>query len=136
VHHDLWDYDNPVAPMLTSITKDRKKIDVVAQAGKTGYLYVLDRVTGKPIWPIPETPVAHETKVPGEVISPTQPIPSMSPPFTSHDFSVADVNPYILTPAERAGLIARLSKARNQGPFTPIGYDDSVYMPGSEGGAN
>jgi quinoprotein glucose dehydrogenase len=65
VHHDLWDYDNVAAPMLTTIKKDGKKVDVVALAGKTGYMYVLDRLTGKPIWPIPETPVAHETKVPG-----------------------------------------------------------------------
>ena len=57
VHHDLWDYDNVAAPMLTTIEKDGKKIDVVAMAGKTGYLYVFNRVTGEPIWPIPETPV-------------------------------------------------------------------------------
>jgi quinoprotein glucose dehydrogenase len=136
VHHDLWDYDNVAAPMLTTIQKDGKKVDVVALAGKTGYLYVLDRLTGKPIWPIPETPVPHETKVPGEMISPTQPIPSMPPPFTSHEYSVADVNPYILSPAEREGITARLSKARYQGPFTPIGYDDAVHMPGNQGGAN
>ena len=60
----------------------------------------------------------------------------MPPPFTSHEFSLADVNPYILTPAERQGLIARLSKARYQGAFTPIGYDDAVHMPGNQGGAN
>ncbi len=136
VHHDLWDYDNVAAPMLTTIMKDGKKVDVVAEAGKTGYLYVLDRLTGKPIWPIPETPVPHETKVPGEVVSPTQPIPSQPPPFTSHEFSVADVNPYILSPQERKGLVDRLSKARYQGPFTPIGYDDTVHMPGNQGGAN
>jgi quinoprotein glucose dehydrogenase len=136
VHHDLWDYDNVAAPMLTTIQKDGKKVDVVAVAGKTGFLYVLDRLTGKPIWPIPETPVAHETKVPGEVISPTQPIPSQPPPFTPHEFAIADVNPYILSPAERKGLIDRLSKARYQGPFTPIGYDDAVHMPGNQGGAN
>ncbi len=75
VHHDMWDYDNVAAPQLTTITKDGKKIDVVAMAGKTGYLYVFNRVTGEPIWPIPETPVPHETSVPGEVVSPTQPIP-------------------------------------------------------------
>jgi quinoprotein glucose dehydrogenase len=136
VHHDLWDYDNVAAPMLTTILRDGKKVDVVAQAGKTGYLYVLDRQTGKPIWPIPETPVAHDTKVPGEKVSPTQPIPSQPPPFTSHEFSIADVNPYILSPAERKGLIDRLSKARYQGAFTPIGYDDAVHMPGNQGGAN
>ena len=136
VHHDLWDYDNVAAPMLTTIVKDGKKIDVVAQAGKTGYLYVFDRVTGEPIWPIPETPVPHETNVPGEVLTPTQPIPTAPPPFTSHTFTAKDVNPYLLTAKERADLIDRLSKARFQGTFTPIGFDTALHMPGNQGGAN
>jgi glucose dehydrogenase len=135
-HHDLWDYDDVAAPMLTTIDKDGKKIDVVALAGKTGYLYVLDRVTGKPIWPIPETPVPHETVVPGEVISPTQPIPSAPPAFTSHSFTAADVDPYILTPAERKAITDRVSHARSQGAYTPIGFDDASQMPGNQGGAN
>jgi quinoprotein glucose dehydrogenase len=136
VHHDLWDFDNVAAPMLTTIVKDGKKVDVVAQAGKTGWLYVFDRVTGKPIWPIPETPVPHETKVPGEVVSPTQPIPSMPPPFNRHSFTTADVNPYILTPDERQKLIDKMSKGNNQGMFTPISFIDTVHMPGNHGGAN
>jgi quinoprotein glucose dehydrogenase len=136
VHHDLFDYDNVAAPQLTTITKDGQKIDVVALAGKTGYLYVFDRVTGKPIWPIPEKPVAHETSVPGEVVSPTQPIPTAPPPFTSHTFTVDDINPYILTTEQRAALTERVSKARYQGEFTPIGFDEAIHMPGNQGGAN
>lgn len=136
VHHDLWDYDDVAAPMLTTITKDGKKVDVVAMAGKTGYLYVFNRVTGEPIWPIPETPVPYETNVPGEVVTPTQPIPTAPPPFTSHSFTTKDVNPYILTPKERADLTERVAKARYQGPFTPIGFDTAIHMPGNQGGAN
>jgi quinoprotein glucose dehydrogenase len=136
VHHDLWDYDDVAAPQLTTITKDGKKIDVVALAGKTGYLYVFNRATGEPIWPIPETPVPHETSVPGEMVSPTQPIPLAPPPFTSHSFTADDVNPYILKPDERATMKDRVSKARYQGPFTPIGFDEAVHMPGNQGGAN
>ncbi len=136
VHHDLWDYDNVAAPMLTTITKDGKKIDVVAQAGKTGYLYVFDRVTGEPIWPIPETPVPYVTNVPGEVVTPTQPIPTAPPPFTAHTFTAKDVNPYILTAKERADIADRVSKARFQGTFTPIGFDTALHMPGNQGGAN
>jgi quinoprotein glucose dehydrogenase len=136
VHHDLWDYDNVAAPMLTTIKKDGKNVDIVAQAGKTGWLYVFDRVNGKPIWPIPETPVPHETDVPGEVVSPTQPVPSMPPPFNRHSFTVADVNPYILTADERQKLIDRISKAKFQGAFTPIGFVDTIHMPGNHGGAN
>jgi quinoprotein glucose dehydrogenase len=136
VHHDLWDYDNVAAPALTTIQKDGKKIDVVAMAGKTGYLYVFNRVTGEPIWPIPETPVPHDTSVPGEAVSPTQPIPTAPPPFTSHTFTEDDVNPYILTPEERATLTERVKSARKQGAFTPIGFDEAVHMPGNQGGTN
>ena len=136
VHHDLFDYDDVAAPMLTTITKDGKKIDVVAMAGKTGYLYVFDRVTGKPIWPIPEMPVPHETTVPGEVVSPTQPIPTLPPPFTQRTFTVDDVNPYILTDEQRAVMKDRVAKARYQGEFTPIGFDEAIHMPGNQGGAN
>ena len=136
VHHDIWDYDNVAAPMLTTITRDGKRIDVVAMAGKTGYLYVFDRVTGKPIWPIPETPVPNKSPAPGEVVSPTQPIPVLPPPFTSHSFAVADVNPFILTDKQRATMIDRVSEARFQGMFTPIGFDEAIHMPGNQGGTN
>lgn len=136
VHHDIWDYDNVAAPMLTTITRNGEKVDVVAMAGKTGYLYVFDRVTGKPIWPIPETPVPSKSPAPGEVVSPTQPIPVLPPPFTSHSFTVADINPYILTDKQRATMIDRVSEARFQGMFTPIGFDEVIHMPGNQGGTN
>jgi quinoprotein glucose dehydrogenase len=136
VHHDLWDYDDVAAPQLTTIMHDGKKVDVVALAGKTGYLYVFDRVTGQPIWPIPEVPVPHETNVPREVVSATQPIPTAPPPFTSHSFTAADVNPFIITDQQRADLIDRIAKSRFQGPFTPIGFDPVIHMPGNQGGAN
>ena len=136
VHHDLWDYDDVAAPQLTTIMHDGKKIDAVALAGKTGYLYVFDRVTGQPIWPIPEVPVPHESNVPREVVSPTQPIPSAPPPFTSHSFTAADINPFILTDQQRSDLLDRIAKSRFQGPFTPIGFDPVIHMPGNQGGAN
>jgi quinoprotein glucose dehydrogenase len=136
VHHDLWDYDNVAAPALTTIEKDGKKIDVVALAGKTGFLYVFNRVTGEPIWPIPETPVAFQTNVPREVVSPTQPIPTAPPPFVDHTMTENDVNPWILTPEQRATMKERVRTARFQGPFTPIGFDEVLHMPGNQGGAN
>ena len=68
VHHDLWDYDNTSAPQLTTIKQNGKTIRVVAMAGKTGFLYVFDRVTGKPMWPIEERPVPTKTEVPGEEV--------------------------------------------------------------------
>src|SRR5688572_7566298 len=136
VHHDIWDLDNNSAPQLTTIRHNGRSIDVVAMASKTGYLYVFDRVSGKPIWPIVERPVPTDTTVPGEVLSPTQPFPTAPPPFSRQKFTADDVNPHILTPEQREQFRARILKARNEGPFTPIGFDDVIHMPGNQGGSN
>jgi glucose dehydrogenase len=136
VHHDIWDLDNNAAPQLITIRHEGKTIDAVAQASKTGYLYVFDRVTGKPIWPIEERPVPQKTEVPGEVVWPTQPIPTKPEPFSRQSFTANDVNPHILSPEEREEFRARVAKARNEGPFTPIGFTDTIHMPGNQGGAN
>jgi quinoprotein glucose dehydrogenase len=136
VHHDIWDLDNNAAPQLTRIRRDGREIDVVAVAGKTGYLYVFDRTTGEPIWPIEERPVPTGTHVPGESLSPTQPFPTAPPPFSRQSFTVNDINPHLLTDTERAEFRRRVAAARNEGPFTPIGFDEVVHMPGNQGGAN
>jgi len=136
VHHDIWDLDNNSAPQLTTIQQNGKSIDVVAVASKTGYLYVFDRVTGRPIWPIVERPVPQSSTVPGESLWPTQPIPTSPPPFSRQAFTADDLNPYILTPQERERFRQRIMRARNDGPFTPIGFDDVVHMPGNHGGSN
>ena len=136
VHHDIWDLDNNSAPQLTTIRHDGRRIDVVAEASKTGYLYVFDRVTGKPIWPIVERPVPQGGTVPGEQLSPTQPFPTNPPPFVRQSFTVDDVNPYILTEEERDQVRQRIARARNEGPFTPIGFDEVIHMPGNQGGSN
>jgi quinoprotein glucose dehydrogenase len=136
VHHDIWDMDNNSAPQLTTIRRNGRTIDVVAMAGKTGYLYVFDRVTGEPIWPIEERPVPQGTAVPGETLWPTQPFPTAPPPFSRQRFTADDLNPFILTPEEREQFRQRILKARNDGPFTPIGFDDVIHMPGNQGGSN
>ncbi len=136
VHHDIWDLDNSSAPQLTTIRRNGQTIDVVAMAGKTGYLYVFDRVTGRPIWPIEERPVPTTTSVPGERLSPTQPFPTNPPPFARQSFTADDLNPHILAPEEREAFRQRILKARNDGPFTPIGFDEVIHMPGNQGGAN
>jgi len=136
VHHDLWDYDNVSAPQLTTITHNGRKVDVVAMAGKTGFLYVFDRVTGEPIWPIEERKVPA-SNVPGEVAYPTQPFPTAPPPFARQSFTAADVNPFILTKEKQAALKEQVAKARNEGLFTPeVLNEDSVMMPGHHGGSN
>jgi quinoprotein glucose dehydrogenase len=136
VHHDIWDLDNNSSPQLTTIRHNGKTIDVVAMASKTGYLYVFDRATGRPIWPIEERPVPHNTTVPGESLWPTQPFPTAPPPFSRQKFTVDDLNPHILTPEEREQFRQRILKARNDGPFTPIGFEDVIHMPGNQGGSN
>ena len=101
LHHDLWDFDNVSAPQLVTVTHNGRNVDAVAQAGKTGFLYVFNRVTGEPLWPIEERPVP-QTDIPGEKSWPTQPIPTVVPPFGRQKFTVDDINPWLLTPAEQA----------------------------------
>jgi quinoprotein glucose dehydrogenase len=136
VHHDIWDVDNNSAPQLTTIRHDGRTIDIVAQAGKTGYLYVFDRATGEPVWPIVERPVPQGTHVPGEKLSPTQPFPTKPEPFSRQSFTVDDLDEHLLTPEEREHFRQRILKARNEGPFTPIGFEDVIHMPGNQGGSN
>ena len=93
-------------------------------------------MSGKPIWPIEERPVPQGTHVPGEKLSPTQPFPTKPEPFARQSFGVDDLNPHILTPEEREKFKARIAKARNEGPFTPIGFEDVIHMPGNQGGSN
>jgi quinoprotein glucose dehydrogenase len=136
VHHDIWDLDNNSSPQLTTIRHDGRTIDVVAQASKTGYLYVFERETGKPIWPIEERPVPQRTDVPNEKLSPTQPFPTRPAPFSRQSFTIDDLDELLLTPEEREQFRQRILKARNEGPFTPIGYDEVIHMPGNQGGSN
>jgi glucose dehydrogenase len=136
VHHDIWDYDNNSAPQLTTITRDGRRMDVVAVAGKTGYLYVFDRATGEPIWPIEERPVPTRSEIPGERVWPTQPFPTAPPPFSKLSLMPDQINPHILTPEERESFKQRVANARYEGPFTPIAYDETLHVPGNSGGAN
>ena len=135
VHHDLWDYDNVSAPQLVTVRHNGRRVDAVAHAGKTGFLYVLDRVTGKPIWPIEERPVPP-SDVPGERAWPTQPFPTRPPPFVRQTFSVDDVNPWLATPEQYEAIRERVAKARNDGMFTPPSLRDTIQMPGNQGGSN
>jgi len=135
VHHDLWDFDNVSAPQLVTVRHNGRKIDAVAHAGKTGFLYVLDRVTGKPLWPIEERPVP-KSDVPGEQAWPTQPFPTKPQAFVRQSFSVDDVNPWLATPEQYEAMKERVRNARNEGMFTPPGFTDTISMPGNQGGSN
>jgi glucose dehydrogenase len=134
VHHDLWDYDLPVAPKLLTVKHNGKNVDVVAQATKFGFLFVFDRVTGAPLWPIEERP-APQSDVAGEWSSPTQPYPTKPPPFARQSFTEKDINP-LATEAEQAAIREVLLNSRNEGLFTPPSLRGSISAPGHNGGAN
>jgi quinoprotein glucose dehydrogenase len=134
VHHDIWDYDNDSTPMLTTVLHNGKKVDVVAQAGKVGFLWVFNRETGEPLWPVEERPVLR-SNMPGEKTWPTQPFPTKPPPFARQSFTVKDLSPF-LEPAEREQLKQEMESAHNEGLFTPPGLGNTVEMPGNNGGVN
>jgi len=142
VHHDIWDYDTPMSPNLLDITVDGKRRKAVAQSTKQGWLYVFDRATGDPIWPIVETPVL-QSEVPGEIASPTQPIPSRPAPYAQQGLVEADLIDY--TPAIKEAAL-KIAKSCRMGPyFIPASPGDgtaksgltcSWYAPGASGGVN
>jgi quinoprotein glucose dehydrogenase len=141
VHHDLWDYDNPAAPILVDIMVNGRRIRAVVQVTKQSFAYVLDRTTGKPVWPIEERPVPQST-VPGEKTSPTQPIPTKPPPFDRQGVTIDDLIDF--TPELRAEAIT-IAKQYVFGPvFTPPsvvgegpnGTKGTIELPGSVGGAD
>jgi quinoprotein glucose dehydrogenase len=135
VHHDLWDYDLTTAPKLMSVRRNGRMVDVVAQPTKQGLLFVFDRVTGQPLWPIEERAVPR-SDMPGEHAWPTQPFPTRPEPFGRSTFTADDINPY-LDPAARATVQKRFLAARHDGLFTPPSVDrEHIMLPGQFGGAN
>jgi quinoprotein glucose dehydrogenase len=134
IHHDIWDYDNAGTPMLTTVRHDGQLIDVVAQATKVGFVWVFNRDTGKPLWPIEERAVP-KSDMPGEETWPTQPFPTKPAPFARQRFTVDDLSPY-LEPEEKERLRTQILKARNRGLFEPPSTEDTIEMPGNNGGAN
>jgi quinoprotein glucose dehydrogenase len=135
VHHDAWDYDLTTAPKLMKVRHNGRNVDIVAQATKTGFLFVFDRVTGAPLWPIEERPVPV-SDVPGEMLSPTQPYPTKPPPFARQEFGLEDINPYLDEP-ERERIRETVKNARNEGLFTPQTLTrEQLSTPGEFGGSN
>jgi len=116
VHHPIWDFDLASAPILADITVDRRAIKAVALPTKQGILYVFDRVTGKPVWPIEEKPV-EKGDVPGEWYSPTQPIPTKPPAYAKNGVSLDDLVDF--TPDLKAQAVALASKYKLGPVFTP-----------------
>lgn len=132
VHHGLWDYDLPAPPVLATIRARGRTIDAVAVPTKMGFLFVFDRVTGEPVWPIEERPVPR-SDVPGERASRTQPFPTKPPPFAKQGFAREDV--IVFTPELEALAMAEVAKYRMGPMFTPPSLQGTIAMPGAIGGA-
>jgi quinoprotein glucose dehydrogenase len=133
VHHDLWDYDNAAPPALVTLRHDGQRVDAVLQATKTGMLFVLDRATGRPIFPVEERPVPS-SDVPGERPSPTQPFTAVTPPLSPHRFTADQV--WGLTDADRTACRAAMEGLRNEGIFTPPSVKGTLVIPSNIGGAH
>ncbi len=133
VHHDLWDRDFPAPPSLLTVRHDGRDVDAVAQTTKQGYVYLFDRTTGKPLFPI-EDPTYPASNVPGEVASPTQPRPSAPAPF-ARQLLTADMLT-TRTPEAHAWALEQFKNYRSEGQFVPFSVGKlNVLLPGFDGGA-
>jgi quinoprotein glucose dehydrogenase len=133
VHHDIWDRDFPSPPSLITVDSDGKKIDAVAQATKQGFVFLFDRVTGKPLFPIEEKPFLKST-VPGESASPTQPVPVLPEPFSRQRLTADMLTRR--TPAMHQWAVRQFRSFVSNGQFVPFSLDrPTVVFPGFDGGA-
>ena len=133
VHHDVWDRDFPSPPALVTLQRDGKSVDAIAQTTKQGYLYLFNRVTGKPLFPIEEMPYPA-SNVPGEQTSPTQPRPTMPEPY-ARQLLTADMLTQ-RTPEAHAAALKLFATFRSAGQFIPLSVDrQTVVFPGFDGGA-
>src|SRR5882757_4971446 len=133
VHHDVWDMDLSSPPALVTVNHDGKKTDAVAQSTKSGMIFLFDRVTGVPIFPIEERPVSTNTTLPGEKLWPTQPFPILPKPFARQTITENDLND--LVPDSSYQDIKKRFKGYHAGTiFTPPSLEGTVILPGYDGG--
>lgn len=132
LHHDVWDHDLPAPPVLVTVQHDGEYVDAVAQVTKTGYVYVFDRETGKPLFPVHERPVP-QSDLPGESTWPTQPIPTLPAPFVRQDLTEDDITD--ISPEARQFVLERFRQLRVGPIFTPPSLQGTLFRPGTWGGA-
>ena len=133
MHHDVLDRDFPSPPVLLTLQRGGRRVDAVAQATKQGYLFVLDRLTGKPLFPVTETAVP-QTSVPGEQTSPTQPRPSLPAPYARQHLDAGGLTNR--TPQAHAWALQQFEGFASDGPFAPLQVGrQTIVMPGFDGGA-
>lgn len=133
VHHDLWDYDVASPPALVDVPRNGRMVPAVLQATKSGQLFVLDRDTGKPLFPVEERPVPAST-IFGERASPTQPFNTVIPALSPQSLALADV--WGPTPADREACAAQIRPLRNEGIYTPPSLEGTLAVPSNVGGAH
>ncbi len=131
VHHDLWDRDLPAAPQLLTVTRNGSRVDAVAQITKSGFVFLFDRASGEPLFPIEERPVPA-SELPGEQAWPTQPVPVAPAPFARQAMTETDLAD--LSPTAHAAAQKRFRGLRSQGLFTPPSREGSIVLPGFDGG--
>jgi quinoprotein glucose dehydrogenase len=131
VHHDLWDRDLPAAPNLVRVWHNGRPTDAVSQITKSGFVFLFDRVTGKPLFPIEERP-APASDLDGERAWPTQPIPTKPAPFARQRFSESEVTD--ISPSARAAVLERFRRLRTGDLFLPPSREGTIVLPGFDGG--
>jgi len=134
VHHDVWDRDLPTAPALVTITKEGKKIDAVAQPTKSGFIFLFNRVTGQPIFPVEERNVPTTTELAGEQLNPTQPFPTWPAPFVRQSLTEKDLN-NLVPDSSYQDIKKRLAGYKTGLMFTAPSKEGTVIFPGYDGGA-
>ncbi len=133
IHHDVWDKDLPTPPVLTSLERNGKPVDVVIQTTKNGQIFVFERENGKPFFPIVETKVPTNSDLEGEKPWPTQPIPSLPEPFSRQTLTKSEINPY-LEGEERTWVEEKMATLRYGHAFVLPGKTPSLIYPGFDGG--
>jgi quinoprotein glucose dehydrogenase len=131
VHHDVLDRDLPAPPNLLTVDHDGKRVDAVAQITKAGYVFLFERETGKPLFPIEERPVP-QSDLPGEETWPTQPFPLKPPPFTRQAFTLSEITD--INPESHRYVSGIMKNVRTGGPFLPPSREGSIVYPGFDGG--
>ena len=132
VHHDLWDRDLPAPPNLVTVRHGGRRVDAVAQVTKSGHVFVFNRETGEPLFPIDEVPVPA-SDLQGESASPTQPVPRLPVPFARQVFTYDQITD--LSPGSHRQVLERFSKLRAHVPFAPPSREGTIILPGFDGGA-
>lgn len=133
IHHDVWDKDLPTPPVVADIQIDGKKREAVIQTTKNGFIYVFDKNTGVPIYPIDEIPVIRDSELSGEKLSPTQPSSTKPSPFSRQKLEKSEIN-RLVSPESQAIVEAQMNQFRTSNMFEPPGLTPSLIFPGFDGG--